>query len=126
MNLIMLGIFSMNIQGIEGSLIQMISHGVVSSALFLCVGVVYDRYHTRLLKYYGGMVSGMPVFIPIFLSFTFANAALPGTCNFVGEFLLFAGILLKKTFLDFSLSLITLCITKLKIIITIKEAKNDF
>jgi len=92
MNLIMLGIFSLNIQGIEGSLIQMISHGVVSSALFLCVGVVYDRFHTRLLKYYGGMVSGMPVFIPIFLLFTFANAALPGTCNFVGEFLLFTGI----------------------------------
>lgn len=92
MNLIMLGIFSMNIQGIEGSLIQMISHGVVSSALFLCVGVVYDRFHTRLLKYYGGMVTGMPVFVPIFLLFTFANAALPGTCNFVGEFLLFAGI----------------------------------
>jgi proton-translocating NADH-quinone oxidoreductase chain M len=92
MNLIMLGLFSLNIQGIEGSLIQMIAHGVVSSALFLCVGVLYDRYHTRLLKYYGGMVIIMPSFVTIFLLFTFANAALPGTCNFVGEFLLFIGI----------------------------------
>ncbi len=99
MNLIMLGLFSLNIQGIEGSLIQMISHGVVSSALFLCVGVVYDRYHTRLLKYYGGMVLVMPVFISIFLLFTFANAALPGTCNFVGEFLLFIGIFQDNIFI---------------------------
>jgi proton-translocating NADH-quinone oxidoreductase chain M len=92
MNLIILGLFSLNIQGIEGSLMQMISHGIVSSALFLCVGVVYDRYHTRLLKYYSGMVLVMPVFISIFLFFTFANTALPGTCNFVGEILLFVGI----------------------------------
>ena len=92
MNLIMLGLFSLNIQGIEGSLIQMISHGIVSSALFLCVGVVYDRYHTRLLKYYSGLVLIMPSFISIFLLFIFANAALPGTCNFVGELLLFTGI----------------------------------
>ena len=99
MNLIMLGLFSLNIQGIEGSLIQMISHGVVSSALFLCVGVVYDRHHTRLLKYYSGMVLVMPVFISIFLLFTFANAALPGTCNFVGELLLFTGIFQDNVFI---------------------------
>jgi NADH-quinone oxidoreductase subunit M len=92
MNLIMLGLFSLNIQGIEGSLVQMISHGVVSSALFLCVGVIYDRFHTRLLKYYSGITIVMPSFVSMFLLFTFANAALPGTCNFVGEFLLFAGI----------------------------------
>ena len=99
MNLIMLGLFSLNIQGIEGSLIQMISHGVVSSALFLCVGIVYDRHHSRLLKYYSGMVLVMPVFISIFLLFTFANAALPGTCNFVGEILLFTGIFQDNIFI---------------------------
>lgn len=99
MNLIMLGLFSLNIQGIEGSLVQMISHGVVSSALFLCVGVVYDRFHTRLLKYYGGLTLVMPAFISMFLLFTFANAALPGTCNFVGEFLLFAGIFQDNIFI---------------------------
>lgn len=92
MNLIMLGLFSLNIQGIEGSLVQMISHGVVSSALFLCVGVIYDRHGSRLLKYYSGLVTVMPLFITIFLLFIFANAALPGTCNFVGELLLFTGI----------------------------------
>ena len=64
MNLIMLGLFSLNIQGVEGSIIQMISHGVVSSALFLCVGIVYDRHHTRILKYFGGLANTMP-----FLSF---------------------------------------------------------
>jgi NADH-quinone oxidoreductase subunit M len=98
MNLIMLGLFSLNVQGIQGSLIQMISHGIVSSALFLCVGIVYDRHHTRLLKYYGGLVLVMPVFVSIFLLFIFANAALPGTCNFVGELLLFVGIFQSNTF----------------------------
>ena len=83
MNLIMLGLFSLNIQGVEGSNIQMISHGIVSSALFLCVGVIYDRHHTRIVKYYGGLVNTMPVFIVFFLIFMFANAALPGTCNFI-------------------------------------------
>ena len=101
MNLIMLGLFSLNIQGIEGSLVQMISHGIVSSGLFLCVGVIYDRYHTRLLKYFSGMVIVMPVFITIFLVFTFANAALPGTCNFVGELLLFTGIFQDNIFITF-------------------------
>ena len=71
----------------------MISHGIVSSALFLCVGVLYDRYHTRLIKFYSGLVHVMPIFIVSFLLFTFANAALPGTCNFIGEFLIFVGIL---------------------------------
>ena len=92
MNLIMLGLFSLNMQGVEGSVMQMMSHGIVSSALFLGVGVIYDRHHTRLLKYYGGLVQVMPVFISLFLLFTFANAALPGTCNFVGEVMLFTGI----------------------------------
>jgi NADH-quinone oxidoreductase subunit M len=92
MNLIILGLFSLNIQGVEGSVVQMISHGIVASALFLCVGVVYDRHHTRFLKYYSGLVQVMPVFITLFLIFSFANAALPGTCNFVGEVMLFTGV----------------------------------
>ena len=99
MNLIMLGLFSLNIQGVEGSIIQMISHGIVSSALFFCVGVIYDRHHTRIVKYYGGLVNTMPVFITFFLVFMFANAALPGTCNFVGEVLLFTGIFQDNVFI---------------------------
>lgn len=98
MNLIMLGLFSLNIQGVEGSIIQMISHGVVSSALFLCVGIIYDRHHTRILKYFGGLANTMPFFIVFFLLFIFANAALPGTCNFVGEVLLFTGIFQDNVF----------------------------
>jgi NADH:ubiquinone oxidoreductase subunit 4 (subunit M) len=94
----MLGLFCLNIQGVEGSIVQMISHGVVASALFLCVGVVYDRHHTRIVKYYGGLVNVMPFFITMFLIFMFANAALPGTCNFVGEVLLFTGIFQDNVF----------------------------
>jgi|TARA_B110000971_G_C19992022_1_gene492418 proton-translocating NADH-quinone oxidoreductase chain M len=99
MNMILLGLFSLNIQGVEGSIFQMISHGIVSSALFLCVGVIYDRHHTRLIKYYSGLVHTMPLFIPIFLMFMFANAALPGTCNFIGEFLILTGIFQDNLFI---------------------------
>tara|TARA_B110000967_G_scaffold191582_1_gene217384 strand:+ start:1039 stop:2475 length:1437 start_codon:yes stop_codon:yes gene_type:complete len=99
MNMILLGLFSLNIQGVEGSIFQMISHGIVSSALFLCVGVVYDRHHTRLIKYYSGLVHTMPLFITIFLLFMFANAALPGTCNFIGEFLILTGIFQDNLFI---------------------------
>lgn len=99
MNMILLGLFSLNIQGVEGSIFQMISHGIVSSALFLCVGVVYDRHHTRLIKYYSGLVHTMPLFISIFLLFMFANAALPGTCNFIGEFLILTGIFQDNLFI---------------------------
>jgi proton-translocating NADH-quinone oxidoreductase chain M len=101
MNLIMLGLFSLNMQGVEGSVMQMISHGIVSSALFLGVGVIYDRHHTRLLKYYGGLVQVMPLFITLFLVFIFANAALPGTCNFVGEVMLFTGIFQDNVIITF-------------------------
>jgi len=101
MNLIMLGLFSLNLQVIEGSIIQMVSHGIVASALFLCVGIIYDRHHTRLINYYGGLVNLMPVFITMFLVFTFANAALPGTSNFVGEVLLFTGIFQDNIFVTF-------------------------
>jgi proton-translocating NADH-quinone oxidoreductase chain M len=99
MNMILLGLFSLNIQGVEGSIFQMISHGIVSSALFLCVGVIYDRHHTRLIKYYSGLVHTMPLFITIFLLFMFANAALPGTCNFIGEFLILTGIFQDNLFI---------------------------
>jgi NADH-quinone oxidoreductase subunit M len=92
MNLVTLGIFSFNIVGLEGSIIQSISHGFVSSAMFFMIGILYDRYHSRLLNYYGGLVHVMPVYSILFLVFTMANIALPGTSSFVGEFLLLLGI----------------------------------
>nr|YP_009176219.1 NADH dehydrogenase subunit 4 [Tetraplodon fuegianus]AHG58873.1 NADH dehydrogenase subunit 4 [Tetraplodon fuegianus]ALI31032.1 NADH dehydrogenase subunit 4 [Tetraplodon fuegianus] len=91
MNFVTIGMFSLNIQGIEGSILLMLSHGMVSSALFLCVGVLYDRHKTRLVKYYGGLVSTMPMFSTIFLFFTLANMSLPGTSSFIGEFLILVG-----------------------------------
>ena len=91
MNLVMLGIFSFNVIGIEGAIFQSLSHGFVASALFLVIGVVYERYHTRLVKYYGGLASVMPLYIAIFLFFTMANIAFPGTSSFIGEFLILAG-----------------------------------
>jgi proton-translocating NADH-quinone oxidoreductase chain M len=91
MNFVTIGMFSLNIQGIEGSILLMLSHGMVSSALFLCVGVLYDRHKTRLVKYYGGLVSTMPMFSTIFLFFTLANMSLPGTSGFIGEFLILVG-----------------------------------
>lgn len=92
MNLVMMGIFSFNISGLEGSLIQSLSHGFVASALFFLIGVLYDRYHSRLIIYYGGLVHMMPLYTIIFLFFTMANIALPGTSSFIGEFLILAGI----------------------------------
>lgn len=91
MNLVMLGIFSFNIIGIEGAIFQSLSHGFVASALFLVIGIVYERYHTRLVKYYGGLANTMPLYIIIFLFFTLANISFPGTSSFVGEFLILAG-----------------------------------
>jgi len=101
MNLIVLGLFCINTQGIEGSIYQMLSHGVVSSALFLCVGVLYDRYHTRLIRYYNGCVYLMPLFSLFFLIFTMANIALPGTSSFVGEALIFIGLFKVNIFVTF-------------------------
>ena len=92
MNLVTLGIFSFNIIGLEGSIMQSISHGFVSGAMFLLVGILYDRYHSRLLYYYGGLVHMMPIYSVLLLIFTMANIALPGTSSFVGEFLLLSGI----------------------------------
>lgn len=91
MNLVILGIFSFNNVGIEGAILQSLSHGFVASALFLVIGVVYDRYRTRIVQYYGGLASVMPIYIFIFLFFTMANISFPGTSSFVGEFLLLAG-----------------------------------
>jgi NADH-quinone oxidoreductase subunit M len=92
MNLITLGIFSFTIVGLEGAILQSISHGFVSGALFLLIGILYDRYHSRLLYYYGGLVHMMPIYSILLLFFTMANIALPGTSSFVGEFLLLSGI----------------------------------
>jgi proton-translocating NADH-quinone oxidoreductase chain M len=101
MNLVMLGIFSFNIIGIEGAILQSLSHGFVASALFLIIGVVYDRHHTRMVKYYGGLVHVMPIYIIIFLFFTMANIGLPGTSSFVGEFLILVGSFKVNTTITF-------------------------
>lgn len=101
MNLVMIGIYSLNVIGLGGSILQSISHGFVASALFLIIGVVYDRFHTRLIKYYSGLVHLMPLYALIFLFFTMANIALPGTSSFVGEFLILAGSLKENTTVTF-------------------------
>jgi proton-translocating NADH-quinone oxidoreductase chain M len=92
MNLVTLGIFSFNVIGIEGSILQSISHGFVSGAMFFLIGILYDRYHSRALYYYGGLVHLMPLYSAFFLVFTMANIALPGTSSFIGEFLILLGI----------------------------------
>lgn len=92
MNYVTLGIASTTISGLEGSLFMMLGHGFVSSALFLCVGLLYERYHTRVLLYYSGLVFGMPIFSFFFFFFTLANVSLPGTSNFVGELLILIGV----------------------------------
>jgi NADH-quinone oxidoreductase subunit M len=98
MGFVTLGIFTMTQQGLEGSIVQMISHGLVSAALFLCVGVVYDRMHSRLIITYGGLVSPMPKYAILFMVFTLAAVGLPGTSGFVGEFLILMGVF-QKSFL---------------------------
>jgi len=98
MGFVTLGIFTMTQQGLEGSIVQMISHGLVSAALFLCVGVVYDRMHSRLIITYGGLVSVMPKYAILFMVFTLAAVGLPGTSGFVGEFLILMGAF-QKSFL---------------------------
>jgi proton-translocating NADH-quinone oxidoreductase chain M len=92
MNLVTLGIFSFNAIGLEGSILQSISHGFVAGAMFFLIGILYSRYHSRLLYYYGGLVHMMPLYSVFFLIFTMANIALPGTSSFVGEFLLLCGV----------------------------------
>jgi len=92
MNLIVLGIFSFNLIGLEGSILQSISHGFVSGGLFFLIGILYDRYHSRFLQYYGGIVHFMPLYSSFFLIFTMANIALPGTSSFMGELMLLLGV----------------------------------
>jgi NADH-quinone oxidoreductase subunit M len=92
MGYVTMGTFAMNQEGIQGAIFQMLSHGLVSGALFLCVGVVYDRMHTREIAAYGGLVNNMPKYAVVFLVFTMANVGLPGTSGFVGEFLTLFGV----------------------------------
>ncbi|KPF72984.1 NADH-quinone oxidoreductase chain 13 [Bosea sp. AAP35] len=91
MGFVTMGLFTLTPQGIQGAMFQMVSHGLVSGALFLCVGVIYDRMHTREISAYGGLVNRMPVYAVIFMVFTMANVGLPGTAGFVGEFLTLMG-----------------------------------
>jgi NADH-quinone oxidoreductase subunit M len=97
MGYVTMGIFAMNTEGIDGAIFQMLSHGLVSSALFLCVGVIYDRMHTREIDAYGGLVNNMPKYAVVFLIFTMANVGLPGTSGFVGEFLTLLGVFRVNT-----------------------------
>ena len=101
MNLVIIGLFTINVYGIEGSILQMICHGVISSALFLGIGVLYDRHHTRLIKYFGGVSFTMPVFAIIFLIFTLANIAVPGTASFISELLILVGLFKSNYFITF-------------------------
>ena len=96
MGYVTLGIFTFTKQGLEGSIFQMISHGLISAALFLCVGVVYDRLHSRLISTYGGLVNYLPKYSLIFLIFALAGLGLPGTSGFLGEFLVLAGVFQKS------------------------------
>ncbi|WP_416881866.1 NADH-quinone oxidoreductase subunit M [Marivita sp.] len=99
MGYVTMGIFAGNQQGIDGAIFQMISHGFISGALFLCVGVIYDRMHTRDIDAYGGLVNRMPAYALIFMLFTMANVGLPGTSGFIGEFLTLMGIFQVNTWI---------------------------
>jgi proton-translocating NADH-quinone oxidoreductase chain M len=92
MNLVVISLFSFNILGVEGALLQSVSHGFVSGGLFFMIGILYNRYHSRLLYYYSGLVHIMPIYAIFFLLFTLANIAVPGSSSFVGEFLILLGI----------------------------------
>ncbi|MGY6706428.1 NADH-quinone oxidoreductase subunit M [Roseinatronobacter sp.] len=97
MGFVTMGIFAANQQGVDGAIFQMISHGFISGALFLAVGVIYDRMHTRDIAAYGGLINRMPVYAAVFLLFTMANVGLPGTSGFVGEFLTFMAVFQVNT-----------------------------
>lgn len=98
MNLVVLGLFSGNIQGISGSIFLMIAHAIVSSGLFFLIGVLYDKYGTRIIYYYGGLVQTMPIFSTLLLIFSLANIGLPITCNFVGELVVFSSLVDRNLF----------------------------
>jgi len=97
-NMTVVGVFTNTVQGLEGALLQMFSHGLVAGALFMCVGVRYDRHHSRLVTYYGGVAQTMPRFVFMFRFFTMANIALPGTSSFVGEFRIRVGAFQVNTY----------------------------
>jgi NADH-quinone oxidoreductase subunit M len=101
MGFVTIGLFTFTQAGVEGALMVMLSHGLVSAALFLCVGVVYDRMHTRLIARYGGLVNRMPLYAAAFMVFTLANVGLPGTSGFVGEFLVLVGAFQVNTWVAF-------------------------
>ncbi len=101
MGFVTMGLFAMNPQGVQGAVFQMVSHGFVSGALFLCVGVVYDRMHTREISAYGGLVQRMPLYAVAMMVFTMANVGLPGTSGFVGEFLTLIGAFGANTWVAF-------------------------
>jgi NADH-quinone oxidoreductase subunit M len=101
MGFVTMGIFSFTVQGLDGAIFQMLSHGLVSAALFLCVGVVYDRMHTREIAAYGGLVNRMPLYAATFMIFTLANVGLPGTSGFIGEFLTLVGGFRANTWVAF-------------------------
>jgi NADH-quinone oxidoreductase subunit M len=101
MGFVTMGLFALNAQGVQGAVFQMVSHGLVSGALFLCVGVVYDRMHTRSIAAYGGLANRMPLYALVFLLFTMANVGLPGTSGFVGEFLTLLGSFKANTWVAF-------------------------
>ncbi|MCK5576192.1 MAG: NADH-quinone oxidoreductase subunit M, partial [Sphingomonadales bacterium] len=101
MGFVTIGIFTMNMQGVEGAIYQMLSHGIVSGALFLCVGVIYDRLHTREISRYGGLVNNMPLYARAFMIFMLASVGLPGTSGFVGEILVLFGAYQESTWVAF-------------------------
>ncbi|WP_426042498.1 NADH-quinone oxidoreductase subunit M [Brevundimonas sp. TWP2-3-4b1] len=101
MGFVTMGIFAGNAQGLQGAVFQMLSHGLISGALFLCVGVVYDRMHTREIAFYGGLTNRMPWYAAIFLMFTMANVGLPGTSGFIGEILTLTGVYQASTWAAF-------------------------
>ena len=101
MGMVTIGIFLVNHQGLEGAMMQMISHGIVSAALFLCVGVIYDRMHTRDISFYGGLVNKMPNYAVVLMIFILASVGLPGTSGFIGEFLVIIGAFKSNTFIAF-------------------------
>lgn len=101
MGFVTMGIFAANQQGVDGAMFQMISHGFISGALFLCVGVIYDRMHTREIDAYGGLANRMPIYATVMMLFTMANVGLPGTSGFVGEFLTMVGVYQVSTYAAF-------------------------
>jgi NADH-quinone oxidoreductase subunit M len=101
MGFVTMGIFAANQQGVDGAVFQMLSHGFISGALFLCVGVIYDRMHTREITAYGGLVNRMPIYALVFMLFTMGNVGLPGTSGFVGEFLTMVGVFQVNTWAAF-------------------------